>query len=375
MKFLTIVKKYSFDKYISGLLFVVLTIIAIIRALQHFYIVDAYESVQFSLWWHIPFNLFMWWSWFFFIPFLYWMITKMSVVSSRLFYWSIVCFILPIVIVFIRQALASLIITSVLVGYKDFATLLHTRLFVNPWVWLDIIVYFVIITGIRVVEYRHENMLNELKFEQLQVQLVQSQLNALKSQLRPHFLFNTLNTISTLILKVENAEAQRMLALLNDLLRTTVFESERQEISLEEELRFVNHYLEIEKVRFSDKLVVREDIAGDTLNAQVPNFLLQPIVENAIYHAIAPKISNGIIWITSRKDDGHLSLFVQDNGPGITSAKKKTREGIGLKITKERLVHLFGNNHTFELENVSTGGVRVIIRIPFVNNDYRMVAI
>jgi LytS/YehU family sensor histidine kinase len=300
---------------------------------------------------------------------MYWITIRLPLESVKLLHWVIVCFLLPIIIVVIRQALASLIIVSVLVDKSDFQKLFDWRLFNNPWIWLDFIVYFAILIGISVVEYQHKNKMNELRFTQLQAQLAQSHLNALKSQLHPHFLFNTLNTISTLILKADDSEAERMLSLLNNFLKTTVFQSERQEITLEEELRFVKDYLEIEKIRFSDKLEVRENVANETLHAQVPNLLLQPIIENAIYHGIAPKTSNGIIQISARKEDGQLLICVEDNGPGLMlMKKKKSKEGIGLKITKERLAYLFGTNHLFELENLVSGGVRVTISIPFTNS-------
>jgi LytS/YehU family sensor histidine kinase len=221
-----------------------------------------------------------------------------------------------------------------------------------------------------VVEYQQKNKMTELRFTRLQSQLAQSHLNALKSQLHPHFLFNTLNTISTLILKADDSEAERMLSLLNNFLKTTVFQSDRQEITLEEELRFVKDYLEIEKVRFSDKLEVKENVAKETLQAQVPNLLLQPIIENAIYHGIAHKTSHGIIQISTKKKEGQLLICVEDNGPGLTMMKKKkSKEGVGLKITKERLAQLFGTDHLFELENLVSGGVRVTISIPFTHSE------
>lgn len=374
MKFPASLQKHFFPARSAGSLFVLLTVIGVARALQHYYIVDVYEPVQFNLAWHVPFNLFLWWSWFLFVPILYWITVRLTAGSSRIMFWLAICLILPVVVVFIRQTAASLIITWALVGYKDFATLMHMRLLINPWIWLDIIVYFAIILGIQVAEYQRKNRLNEQECERLHVQLIQSQLNALRSQLRPHFLFNTLNTISTLILKEDNAEARRMLFLLHNLLTTTVFENERQEVALEEELRFVHQYLEIEKVRFKDKLEVDEDIDRDTLRARVPNFLLQPIVENAIYHAIAPKVSHGTIRIISKKENGQLSLVVEDNGPGMAAERKKSKEGIGLKITKERLRHLFGDNCAFELENVLSGGLRVTMNIPFADADRPVLA-
>jgi len=311
----------------------------------------------------------MWWNWFLFIPIMYWITIRLPLEQVKLLHWLIVCFLLPIIVVVIRQVVASLIIVSILPDKSDFRALFYWRLFNNPWIWLDFIVYFAILIGIKIVEYQHKNKITELRFTQLQAQLAKSHLSALNSQLHPHFLFNTLNTISTLILKADDSEAERMLSLLNNFLKTTVFLSERQEISLEEELRFVKDYLEIEKVRFSDKLEVKEDVAKETLQAQIPNLLLQPIVENAIYHGIAPKTSNGIIQISAKKVGQQLLICVEDNGPGLTlMKKKKSKEGIGLKITKERLAHLFGTDHLFELENLVSGGVRVTIGIPFTNS-------
>jgi LytS/YehU family sensor histidine kinase len=270
--------------------------------------------------------------------------------------------------VVIRQAVASFITISVLTYKTDFQVLFDWRLFNNPWLWLDFIVYFAILIGIRVVEYQHKNKMSELKFIQLQAQLAQSHLNVLKSQLHPHFLFNTLNTISTLILKADDSEVERMLSLLNSFLKTTLFQSERQEISLEEELRFVKNYLEIEKVRFNDKSEVKENVAKETLQALVPNLLLQPIIENSIYHGIAHKTSHGIIQISTKKKEGQLLIY--DNGPGLTMMKKKkSKEGVGLKITKERFAQLFGTDHLFELENLVSGGVRVTISIPFIHSE------
>ena len=366
ISFLDVIRKYSFDGYLSGVLFFVLTGIGIARALQHEYFVDIFQRIQYTLWWHIPFNLFMWWNWFLFIPVMFWITIRLPLEKVKLMHWVIVCFLLPIIIAVIRQFVATLIIISILPDKSSFQAHFHWRLFTNPWIWLDFIVYFAILIGIKVVEYQQKNIMTELRFAQLQSQLAQSHLNALKSQLHPHFLFNTLNTISTLILKADDSEAERMLSLLNNFLKTTVFQSDRQQITLEEELRFIKDYLEIEKVRFSDKLEVKENIERDTLHAQVPNLLLQPIIENAIYHGIAPKISNGIIQISAKKIEEQLLICVEDNGPGLTSVKKKkSKEVVGLKITKERLAHLFGTDHIFELENLVSGGVRVKISIPF----------
>ena len=273
---------------------------------------------------------------------------------------------MPVIVVAIHQIMAATVIHAVLGIYSE-QTLIYKRILSNSWVWVDLVIYFVIVLGINIEEYRNKSKINELKLNQLRSRLVQSQLNALKSQLHPHFLFNTLNTLSTLILKENNSEAERMLSLLINFLKTTIYEGDEDEISLNDELRFVNHYLEIEKVRFKDKLAVEKNIDPATLAAKVPGFLLQPIIENAIHYAIAPKKSDGIIRISAKKDDRKLILLIDDNGPGLQGfAKNKSKEGVGLKITKERLLYLFGGNHRFDLIKSPAGGLRVKIEIPFL---------
>lgn len=369
-KFLNVFQKYFFDKDVSLWLFVIFTVIGIARGLQHFYIVDEFEPVQFSLWWHIPFNLFLWWSWFLFIPVIYWIALKLNAETFKLFYWLIVGFIVPIVIVLIRQILASFIIAHVLVGYATFDVLIFRRMLSNVWMWLDIITYFAILLGIQMVEFQRRGKTNELRLIQLQTQLEQSKLNALESQLHPHFLFNTLNTLSTLILKEDDEEALRMINLLENFLKTTIYEGQKDEIAFKDELRFINHYLEIEKVRFKDKLEVQEEIAEETSNARIPNFLLQPIVENSIHHAIAAKTSKGLIKITSKIDNGLLLIFVEDNGNGIENLNNAIiKTGVGIKNTRERLLRLYGNMQTFNLENSELGGLKVVFKIPFAKID------
>jgi two-component system, LytTR family, sensor kinase len=359
-------KNYPYVR-LSGLLFIILTIIGFARAFQHFYVVDVFERIQYGLWWHIPFNLFLWWIWLLFVPVMIWISRRIPVETFKAMYWLVVCFFLPMVIVIVRQAIATWISTIVLADKSDFYALFFWRLLSNQWIWLDVFVYFAILVGIQVIEYQGRMEDDDLRLIHLQTQLAQSQLNALESQLHPHFLFNTLNTISTLILKADNVEAERMLGLLKSFLKTTVYESGRHEITLEEELQFINLYLEIEKVRFKDKLEVKIDFADDTRRARVPIFLLQPIVENAVHYAIAPKATKGLIGITSRKENGQLSILVEDNGPGMRDIKSlKLKKGVGLKITKERLIHLFGEQHLFALGDSSLGGLQVNIRIPFV---------
>ena len=359
------IRKNYFNSNIAKLLFYVLTVLALIVALQHYYIIVAHNSSRFTLSWHITFNLFYWWCWLLFLPFIRMMNNKINVQQLRALYLFVTYLLMPVVIVLIHQIIAALVIHMVL-GIYNIPLLIYKRVLSNSWVWVDSVIYFLILLAVNIEEYRKRSKLNKLKLNRLQARLAESQLNALKSQLHPHFLFNTLNTISTLILKENNVEAERMLGLLNNFLKSTVYVNRENEISLEEELKFINRYLEIEKVRFKNKLVVNEEIDENTLRAKVPSFLLQPIIENAIHYAIAPKKADGIISITAKKENEFLCIYIDDNGPGLKGFEEnKSAEGVGLKITKERLTHHFGKNHLFELNQSAMGGLNVSIKIPF----------
>jgi sensor histidine kinase YesM len=213
-------------------------------------------------------------------------------------------------------------------------------------------------------QYRQE----ELRASQLEAQLAQSQLQALKMQLHPHFLFNTLNSISALQL-VDLRAAQKMMARLGDFLRMTLDNVGAQEVTLKEEIEFLRCYLEIEHTRFDKRLTTRLLIAPDTLDAKVPNLILQPIVENAIRHGIAPRLAPGIISISAQRENGLLRMQVVDNGEGLTENtgnKAGPAEGLGLANTRSRLQHLYGSKARLHLANAREGGLVVTLEIPFI---------
>ncbi len=352
--------------YLIGLLAVFLLVVALAIAFQHYYIIDVESVPRFSLSWHIPFNIFYFLMWLAFLPAIQWCDTTLRNKNPQIFNKLVFYILLPIALVFVHQLIATLVINAVL-NYMDFSSLIYQRMLRNPWIWEDFVIYFLIIAVISLEDYQTKTDNHLLKASQLQSQLTQTQLRTLKSQLHPHFLFNTLNTLSTLILKQDNSEAERMLRLLEKFLQTTLNEEEKSEVSLNEELKFIRHYLEIEKVRFKDKLIVEEDICSDTLNAKVPVFVLQPLVENSIHHAIATKTTDGILRIISRSENANLVLVVEDNGPGMVEPKKKkTKEGVGLKITKERLLQLYGEKQELLLSKSDLGGLRVTIQIPYM---------
>ena len=198
----------------------------------------------------------------------------------------------------------------------------------------------------------------ELRGAQLTAELSRAQLQALKMQLKPHFLFNTLNSISALMYTDVDA-ADTMLARLSDFLRLTLDRELDQEVTLHEELEFIRRYLEIEKVRFEDRLTVNVDVAADVEDARVPTLALQPLVENAIHHGIATRPDGGSIDI---RDALHIS--VADNGVG-THGEEHPRERIGLANTRARLECLYGADHQFSFSASPAGGFIVEMVIPF----------
>ena len=182
-------------------------------------------------------------------------------------------------------------------------------------------------------------------------------------QLNPHFLFNTLNTISSLMHKDVEA-ADRMLARLSDLLRYALESTDAQEVPLRQELDFLGGYLEIQQARFGERLTVDREIDPVTLDARVPNLLLQPMVENAIQHGIAPHARPGRIVLRARRHDGRLDLEVEDNGGGLPAGESLV-EGVGISNTRARLQQLYGADHRFLLDKAPGGGLLVKILIPW----------
>jgi two-component sensor histidine kinase len=204
----------------------------------------------------------------------------------------------------------------------------------------------------------------ELKEAELHRQLVEARLDALRMQINPHFLFNTLHTISALLHEDPEA-ADRVVARLSELLRSSLDQSKAQEVPLREELAFLDRYLEIEQTRFGERLKVERIIEPGLQEALVPCLILQPLVENAIRHGIEQREETGRLAISARRDNGVLELSVSDNGSGLPEDADAPREGIGLSNTRSRLHHLYGDNQQLELKRAPGGGLEVRITIPY----------
>jgi two-component system, LytTR family, sensor kinase len=217
----------------------------------------------------------------------------------------------------------------------------------------------------RYQERSQEVLKFELRASELQSQLMSARLNALKMQLQPHFLFNTLNAITVLVRQQKGKDAEQMLGHLSDLLRGVLEDVDAQEVSLHRELEYLQLYLAIEQVRFPDRLRVEVSADPATQEASVPQLILQPIVENAIRHGIGRSSSAGRILISASKIDGIVELRVQDDGPGLSPSDSSEDEGIGLANTRARLQQLYGQAARLEIQNCDRGGVVVTMNIPF----------
>jgi LytS/YehU family sensor histidine kinase len=259
---------------------------------------------------------------------------------------------------------------------KEFPTLVSLfrfQLFAN--LPMKVSIYWLILIAINALDYYHSFRVAEVKASELRAQLAQAQLRALKMQLHPHFLFNTLNSISALLHRDTEA-ADQMVARLGDFLRLTLENSGDQEVTLEQEMEFMRCYLEIETARFHDRLSVETDIEPQTLHARVPNLVLQPLIENAIRHGISRQSAPGRLAIRAARRGDRLLLQVEDNGPGLSliseggtpPANPLTRTlagGVGLANTRARLEHLYGREHRFELTRAKPRGMIVTLEIPF----------
>jgi two-component system, LytTR family, sensor kinase len=215
------------------------------------------------------------------------------------------------------------------------------------------------------VDSRERLARQQMEAAQLSEQLAKAQLSALRQQIEPHFLFNTLNTIAGLVREGRGENAVDMIAGLSELLRRTLQSSDRQEVALGEELEIVEKYLEIEKARFAERLQVRVEVAEELRGARVPSLILQPVVENAVKHGIAKRVQGGTIGISAARANGTLELCVKNDGPGFSVGWAKGRQGIGLENVRERLGSLYGESAGLKVSDGRSDGASVRIFLPY----------
>ena len=231
-----------------------------------------------------------------------------------------------------------------------------------------LIAYWGTVVVAHALEYHKQAKAGHARASELYAQLAQAQLTALKMQIHPHFLFNTLNSISALLHRdVETAD--RMIARLSDFLRITLKSSGTSVVTLEQELEFLSTYLEIENIRFQDKLQVKMDIDDKALHAKVPNLILQPIVENAVRHGVAKQTGIGRLSIRAKRFGDELRIDVEDNGPGPNgNSNKRTGTGVGLANTRARLEQFYSEYRLEIKAKENKGGTIVSLNVPYITN-------
>ena len=354
-------------------IFGVATALTFFSAFQAFYFVSTFteKPAPFSLLFFL--NLGYWYSWACIAPVILWISRRFPLDKQHL-HISLpvhVAGVFAATTLHIAMAVSSRMLTGWAFGESELALgesggswrLEAQKMFFQYFDW-EMMTYWAIVGLSHALGYRREAQARALNASQLETRLVEAQLQSLQRQLQPHFLFNTLNTISALMHRDVEA-ADMMIARLSDLLRISLQMVGVQEISLKEELDFLSKYLEIEQTRFRDRLTVVFDVQSDTLHALVPNLLLQPLVENAIKHGIGPRPTPGQIAVRARINGAMLELDVQDNGVGLSAARLTDfNRGVGLSNTRSRLDHLYGSLHRFEFRQPAEGGLLVCIAIP-----------
>jgi LytS/YehU family sensor histidine kinase len=212
-----------------------------------------------------------------------------------------------------------------------------------------------------------------LKASRLETQLVEAQLGVLRAQLHPHFLFNALHAISTLV-DWRPKQARRMLVRLSELLRLALELSDEQQITLAREMDWLERYLELQQIRFGDRLTVELKIDPESVAALVPPLILQPLVENALEHGVERRISEGKVEIVAERDGKWLRMRVRDNGPGLVSAPTSSRKCVGVRNTRERLRTLYGDDQQLVLRNRDSEGTEAMVELPFKPHESSLIS-
>lgn len=228
-----------------------------------------------------------------------------------------------------------------------------------------VIVYALIVTATYLIDARENVARQAAEAARLNEELSKAQLAALRRQIEPHFMYNALNSIAGLVRDHLNDAAVSMIVGLSEFLRRSSQDSHRSQVALQEEVEYLQRYLDIQKVRFGERLRVSVDIPAELLGAQVPNLLLQPLVENAIKHGISKRIAGGTVRILGSRRGSHLCLSVYNDGPGLPPDGEADRGGVGLRNLRTRLQILHGDDSGLQLRRAQPGGVEVVVTLPY----------
>jgi uncharacterized protein YeeX (DUF496 family) len=345
-------------------LFLILTLIALVHSLQSYYTLPPGTASGSVLYYTLLSKLIYYW-YFSLLALVIQYYSKWIRLSRQTIVRWLFIHLTTLALSFFVHEMLSLGTDKLIGGVKLKATLWYI-LFNNPSVWIEMLVYILFLLTFTLIEYRKMSQENEIRCAQLEVQLIRSKLQEIRNKIQPTFLFNTLQTILELVRLQRNKDANHVLSLLSDFLRTTVYDNERDEITLEEELRFLNQYLEIEKVRSVHTFNVHENLEQRVLNAVVPNFILQPIVEEIVYQNTGWEMTHHEISIEASKAGDQLEVIIEDLGKeNAERMVDKKENGVLFDITKERLSHLYGKRQSLTVQWQPERGVQVKIQIPF----------
>ncbi len=319
----------------------------------------AYLKFEYALYWSVT----GWITWVAFIPLIFWICKQYQIkqnnwITGLLFYIPLGIVISALTITF------PLVVNIAANGYSSFMSWFPGKyqFFLTDFLIAFAFYAFVLTLG-QAINYYKRYREEELRTSQLELQLSQAQLQALKMQLHPHFLFNVLNSISALQLEDPKA-AQEMTVRLGDFLRMTLENIGVQQVTLEREIEMLKCYLDIEKTRFGKRLSAEFDISPDVQEFQIPNLLLQPLVENSIKHGISQKTDLGKIEIKANREEDWVKVEIKDNGQGVEDTSGVFSSGIGLSNTKARLQQFYGENFRFDFDSNDKKGVLITLCLP-----------
>lgn len=318
-------------------------------------------------------------------PLIFWMTSRLTIERSNVVSRVVLLFVIGVLVAILVDAALAIARFEMFDFGRRMRGRFRPRVAIPGMFWLDdLIIYFAVLAaGFARVYFgryrtRREESLRlqaqavqlQAQAAQLQAQLADARLSALRTQLNPHFLFNTLNAISTLVER-DPRGVRRMIARLSELLRYSLAVADDQEASLHREVAFVERYLEIMQVRFEGRLDVRVRVEPGARDALVPTLVLHTLVENAVKHGIDRMKGGGVIEISARRAGEALEVAVRDNGPGLDTAPRRAgeREGLGLRNTRARLEQLYGDAASLTLQSAEGGGAVAEIRIPFHTGD------
>jgi len=344
--------------------FVVATFLGLIASGQHNIIMRA-DGGPTNVWHALGMGMPYWYLWALFLPLVAAAARRFPLTSER---WLAHA---PLHLVI---ALGVILLVSVLeVGIQHGFGIRHggfglfTRMSVGRAFWqlpVNLLAYAAILGLVIAAESSRRARRDQIAASALGTELAEARLAALRAQLNPHFLFNAMHSIAMLVRRNDNVTAVTMIAGLSDLMRSFLDDHPPQEVSLREELAFLDRYLAVERLRFQDRLEVRIETDPRALDGLVPNLVLQPLVENAIKHGISRRAAAGRLEIEARSGNGTLTLTVKDDGPGLNGAGDAT-QGIGLRNVRARLEHLYGSGHSFTLVEPPGGGALATVTLPY----------